>query len=263
MNYLDLFSGIGGFALAARNAGWNFDSHYFSEIEPFGIQVYEKHFPQASNLGDIRSLDGTKLKEKHEGDWIVTGGFPCQDLSVAGKGAGINGNRSGLWFEMLRTIRQLQPKFVIVENVPVLLSQGLDRVVLSLSSLGYGVEWQVIPAYSVGLPHRRERVFIVAYPDTDRGADGVRPHVASGRDLEDEGQSKQPVDWRSFRADWSREIDRLYAGQVSTEPVVRRGHDGLSARLDRHRIEGLGNAIVPAIAEQIFRRLKEVDCLSE
>ena len=105
MYYLDLFSGIGGFALGAYWAGWRFDEHYYSEIDTYCCSVYRLRFLQAKPLGDIRKIDVLVLPK---GDWIITGGFPCQDISIAGKGEGISGARSGLWFEMWRIIRILR-----------------------------------------------------------------------------------------------------------------------------------------------------------
>ena len=193
MTYLDLFSGIGGFALGAYWAGMRFSEHYFSEIDPYCVELYQRRFPDAIALGDIKEIDcaeladtassrlerGEKAKPGREGsergpmgngpitsnqDWLITGGFPCQDISVAGKGAGIRGERSGLWFEMWRVIRELRPRYVIAENVGALTHRGLDTVLSSLAEIGYDAEWQDIRAEDVGAPHRRERIWIVAYP---------------------------------------------------------------------------------------------------
>ncbi len=161
MKYLDLFSGIGGFALGAYWAGWRFDEHYFSEIEPYCVKLYQQRFPDAIGLGDIREIDCNELSK---GEWFVTGGFPCQDISIAGKGKGIKGKRSGLWFEMWRVIRDLQPRWVIAENVGALTFRGLAIVLNSLAEIGYDCEWTDIRASDVGAPHRRERIWIVAYP---------------------------------------------------------------------------------------------------
>jgi DNA (cytosine-5)-methyltransferase 1 len=161
--YLDLFAGIGGFALGAYWAGWRFDSHYFSEVDEYAIKVYRQRFPDAIPLGDIRDIQGLP-----SGEWIVTGGFPCQDISIAGKGAGIRGERSSLWFEMWRIIRDLQPRWVIIENVGAITFRGLSVVLNSLAEIGFDAEWQDIRASDVGAPHRRERIWIVAYPSEQR-----------------------------------------------------------------------------------------------
>ena len=162
--YLDLFSGIGGFALGAYWAGLRFNGHYFSEVDKYATKLYNQRFPDAIGLGDITKIDGATLPT---GDWIISGGFPCQDISVAGKGAGLAGSRSGLWFEYARLIKEIQPRFVVIENVGALARRGLDSVLRSLAEIGYDAEWQDIRASDVGAPHRRERLWIVAYPMRD------------------------------------------------------------------------------------------------
>ena len=162
MNYIDLFSGIGGFALGAYWAGMKFKKHYFSEIDPYCIELYKKRFPDAIELGDITKINWKNLPKDN---YIVTGGFPCQDISIAGKGEGIHGKRSNLWFTMSDTIRILRPRFTIIENVAAITRRGLDVVLGSLAEIRYDAEWQNIRASDVGAPHRRERVWIVAYPN--------------------------------------------------------------------------------------------------
>lgn len=163
--FLDLFAGIGGFALGAEWAGVQFDAHYFSEVDEYAIKVYRARFPDAIPLGDIRAITGANLPQ---GDWIIAGGFPCQDISVAGKGAGLAGKRSGLWYEYARLIVELRPRYAIMENVGALTFRGLDAVLGSLAEIGYDAEWQDIRASDVGAPHRRERIWIVAYPGSSR-----------------------------------------------------------------------------------------------
>lgn len=164
INFLDLFSGIGGFALGAYRAGLRFNNHYFSEVDSYAIRVYQQRFPDSIGLGDITKVKGETLTQ---GDWIISGGFPCQDISVAGKGAGLAGSRSGLWFEYARIIGELRPRYSIMENVGALSFRGLDAVLGSLAEIGYDAEWQDIRASDVGAPHRRERLWIVAYPSID------------------------------------------------------------------------------------------------
>jgi DNA (cytosine-5)-methyltransferase 1 len=168
--YIDLFSGVGGFALGAYRAGLRFDRHYFSEIDPYASRVYQKRFPDAVPLGDIREIDGAELRRKWSGNEkvIMSGGFPCQDISVAGKGAGLDGSRSGLWFEYARLISGIRPDFAVMENVGALAFRGLDRVLGSLAEIGYDAVWQDIRASDAGAPHRRERIWIVAYPHRRR-----------------------------------------------------------------------------------------------
>jgi len=159
---LDLFSGIGGFSLGLERAGMQ--TVAFCEIEPFPRAVLRKHWPDVPCYDDIRTLTAQRLAEDGITADVICGGFPCQDISVAGKGAGLAGERSGLWREYARLIGEIRPSYVIVENVAALLGRGLSTVLGDLSEIGYDAEWQVISAADVGAPHRRERVWIVAYP---------------------------------------------------------------------------------------------------
>lgn len=180
MQHLDLFSGIGGFALGLQRTG-GFKTVAFCDFDPKTHLVLKKNFPGVPIFNDVKTLKGEDVGTID----IVTGGFPCQDLSVAGKGKGLAGERSGLWFEMLRIIKETQPKWVIAENVAVLRSRGLDQVLRSLDEIGYDAEWHCIPASAVGAPHRRDRIWIVAHPRYGSwrnsiagsvGEDGIRGH---------------------------------------------------------------------------------------
>jgi len=168
MNYLDLFSGIAGFRTGALWAGMEFENTFHSDIDKYANEVYKKRFPDSIQLGDIIKIDGIALKKNYGDDWILSGGFPCQDISIAGKGEGIHGKRSGLWFEYWRLIRDLQPRFAIMENVGMLVHRGLREVLGSLAEIGYNAEWQDIRAEDMGAPHKRERIWIVAYPSGER-----------------------------------------------------------------------------------------------
>ena len=162
MRVLDLFSGIGGFALAGQWV-WGDDHEIvgFCEIDKYCHKVLNKNFPGVPIYEDIQQLNG---KDFNDID-LITGGFPCQDISVAGKGAGIEeGTRSGLWFEMLRIISEVRPRFALIENVPMLTIRGGTRVVADLTKIGYDAEWTIIGADDVGAWHKRKRIWIVAYP---------------------------------------------------------------------------------------------------
>lgn len=161
---LDLFSGIGGFSLGLERTG-GFETVAFCEIEEYPRQVLAKHWPNVPCYRDVRELTADRLAADGIAVDVITGGFPCQDISTAGKGAGLAGERSGLWSEIARLVGELAPRFVIVENVAALLSRGLGTVLGDLASLGYDAEWHCIPASAVGAPHRRDRVWIVAYPN--------------------------------------------------------------------------------------------------
>lgn len=170
MRYMDLFSGIGGFALGLRQAGIEFEEHWFSEIDKNAINIYKKHFPNAKELGDVRAIrDFSGIKAD-----IITFGFPCQDLSVAGKRRGLAGDRSGLFFEAMRIIRELKPQCFIFENVKGLLTnnRGADfvRCLWEIADLGlYECEWQLVNTSWV-LPQNRERVYFVGRLGGQSGA---------------------------------------------------------------------------------------------
>lgn len=160
MNLLDLFSGIGGFSLGLHQAG--FRTVAFCEQDSYCQAVLSERFPGVPIYDDIRTLTAERLRADGIRVEALAGGFPCQDLSFAGKRAGIEGARSGLWGEYARLIRELRPRLVFVENVPGLLSAGMGRVLGDLAALGYDAEWDCIPASAVGAPHRRDRVWILA-----------------------------------------------------------------------------------------------------
>ena len=163
--YLDLFSGIGGFALGAKWAGVEFDGHYFSEVDKYAIDIYKKRFPEAAALGDITKIDYSKLPR---GEWYVSGGFPCQPHSCAGKRLAGEDERD-LWPECRRMLCELRPRIALFENVTGLfVSEGgrfFERVLCEISESGYACEWKIVSACDAGAPHLRKRVWIVAYPD--------------------------------------------------------------------------------------------------
>jgi DNA (cytosine-5)-methyltransferase 1 len=228
MRVLDLFSGIGGFSLGLERAGMT--TVAFCEVDKKCQQVLAKHWPEVPVFDDVRTLNKGLLDEKGISVDVICGGFPCQDISLAGKGAGIEGERSGLWSEFARLIGELRPQFVIVENVSALLSRGLDRVLGDLASFGYDAEWHCIPASAVGAPHRRDRIWIVAYsnsfgslskPERDttslakesEGKEGAEHQFAfcvetRSADVADPnsqyGRSKRPIKISSRRQTWDQ-----------------------------------------------------------
>ena len=242
MNYLDLFSGIGGFALGARLAGMEFERHYNSDIDDYANRVYAKHFPASIQLGDITKI---KAEDLPDGEWIITGGFPCQDISCAGKKAGLDGERSGLWFEMWRLVRDLRPEFLFGENVGALSIRGLDRILGSLAEIGYDAEWQDIRASDLGAPHRRERIWIIAYPKSKRWQ--YSGQTENTNDIFSGDQKVWEMGFKALRG--SR-----YDAWPYAPAAAFRMDDGIPDRLDR--LKCLGNAIVPQIAELLFNRIK-------
>lgn len=162
---LDLFSGIGGFSLGLERTG-GFETVAFCEIDPFCRRVLAKHWPKVPCYDDVRELTAARLAADGIAVDVICGGFPCQDVSFAGKRAGLEGARSGLWSEYGRLIGEVRPQFVIVENVPGLLNLGMGTVLGDLSALRYDAVWDSIPALAVGAPHRRDRVWIIAHPSS-------------------------------------------------------------------------------------------------
>lgn len=191
MRLLDLFSGIGGFSLAARWTGC-METVAFCEIDPFCQKVLAHHWPGVPIFDDIKQLTAESLRQRGIGDIdIITGGFPCQDLSSAGKGEGLAGSRSGLWFELLRVIEDVRPRWVVCENVPAIRTKpgigtdtAIDTVLSGLEQAGYSCRSLVVGAEDVGAPHRRKRVWILAHSGGSTGAAGAeRPGRAQGADL--------------------------------------------------------------------------------
>ena len=242
MRHLDLFSGIGGFALAAQWAG--IETIAFCEIEEFPRKVLAKNFPGVPIHHDIHDLDGSE----YEGIDLITGGFPCQDISRAGRQAGITGQSSGLFFEMLRVIRESRPRFVLAENVGALRGNGLARVLEELAKIGYDAEWNSVPAHAIGSPQVRDRVWIVAYP-MQQGEARRRPGWV-GRGC----SSKSKIGSNGRCGNEKKDV------QLWLEPGVGRVADGLPDRVDR--INSLGNAIVPQVAYEILRCIAEIESKS-
>jgi site-specific DNA-cytosine methylase len=164
MRFASLFAGIGGIDLGLERAGMTCAAQV--EIDPFASAVLQKHWPHVPRFSDVRNFGRESINESLD---VVCGGFPCQDISVAGKGAGLAGGRSGLWFEMLRIIREFRPRWIVAENVPALRSRGGDVVIAGLEESGYAVWPSVVGAWAVGAPHKRDRAWIVAkLVDADR-----------------------------------------------------------------------------------------------
>lgn len=172
LRVLDLFSGIGGFSLGLERAGMK--TVAFCEIEDFPRQVLAKHWPGVPIYDDVCTLTGERLAADGHAIDLICGGFPCQDVSESGSRAGITGKKSGLWFQYGRLVREVRPRFVVVENVTGLLYRGLGEVLGDLAASGYDAQWRAVPASTVGLPQTRDRVWIVAYPRS-RGTQSRRP----------------------------------------------------------------------------------------
>lgn len=232
MILLDLCAGIGGFALAARNAGWTFDKHYYSEIDPYCCKVYEKNFPDAIALGDIKHI---KKEHIHNGRYLLTAGFPCQDISEAGQKRGLSGEKSSLWWEVWRLVRDLHPQWALFENVRALHKRGLSCLLSALASIGYDAEWQVIPARtrSVGAPHNRHRIWITAYPSGDRCHIQEGPPKTQITNVAVSNLSNTTDQSHVSWADWK---SVCAAKQIYSQPLVCRVDDGISAGVHSNRL---------------------------
>jgi DNA (cytosine-5)-methyltransferase 1 len=274
LKVLDLFSGIGGFSYAAENLVGDFKTTQFVEINPYCQKVLRKNFPNVPIHDDITTFNAT------EGQFdILTCGFPCQDLSIAGKQEGIGeGTRSGLFFEILRLARQIRPKFILFENVRNLLSHSegetYQKVLQEIAKAGFNVEWSVIPAKDVGACHRRERLWFIAYPSSVN-KDRTESTLQAGRDTSTSSTSASTNTdserLQGLRAKhqlregsqeetpcWSSQpytLDPDWRGYLS-QPTIRRGDDGFSNRVDR--LKCLGNSIVPQVAAVPLARIKQL-----
>jgi DNA (cytosine-5)-methyltransferase 1 len=307
--HLDLFSGIGGFALAAGWAG--FETIGFCDNEPYAQAVLKKHWPDVPIHGDIKALDGTA----HRGVTLLTGGFPCQPFSCAGEQRGKDDDRY-LWPQMLRVIQEARPAWVVGENVAGIIGLALDQVCSDLEECGYEVEPIIIPACGVDAPHRRNRVWIIARilgnpehngSSSEQTSEGLQyepeeqkeqnevgqssrasstpQDVAdsfSMRELQSQGCKQEQREWlgngRTVLADTSSTRCKAHLQQNETnrptnvkqsylqnrfdndwwkaEPSICRVADGIQHRT--HRLKGLGNAIVPQVAYQIIKGIREL-----
>lgn len=234
LRVLDLFSGIGGFSLGLERTG-GFETVAFCEIEPFPRKVLAKHWPKVPCYHDIRALTKDILDRDGIAVDVICGGFPCQDISYAGRGAGLAGKRSGLWSEIFRLIGDIQPQFAIMENVSALLGRGLDVVLGDLAAVGYDAEWHCIQAASVSAPHSRDRVWIVGYP----------------KRVNHPGQIIRSVPHQAWPEARLGELVRISSPAFRDEAVSALGgmDDGVPDRVDR--LKALGNAVVPQIPELI------------
>ena len=297
LTHIDLFSGIGGFALAADKIFGNIE-HVFCDNEPFAQEVLKKHWPESYIYSDIRTLTADTERERHlhgqpekqsakselkaqrqsvadfHSPFLLTGGFPCQPFSQAGRRRGEKDDRF-LWPEMLRVIREFSPLWVIAENVRGLLTQGggvvFERVCTDLEASGYEVQPIIIPAVAIGAPHRRDRVWFVGHATSDghkkrhTQAGGTFGESEQGRLRKSARADSTTPDTKDKRNEWSRYTRHGRAGFANEtwrenwlEGATRlcRVDDGLPRRMDRNpRLKALGNAIVPQVAEEIMRAM--------
>ena len=198
LKMLDTFAGIGGFSYAATKLVGGYRTTQFIEIDPFCQKILKKHFPNTPIHDDIRTFTARPFQYD-----VITGGFPCQDIIVAGRREGITEeSRSGLFYELMRVIRMVRPKFIVLENVAAILNNGLDIVLGELSEAGYDAEWSIISASSLGACHRRSRWWLVAYPNND----GQQRREFETRNQNVTGQNTQ-VKWSTNSENFKRQSD--------------------------------------------------------
>ena len=245
-----LFAGIGGFSIGARLEG--IESVFHCELNTFCQNVLRERFPRAGLWDDIKTLKASTINEyikKNYADTpvaiILTGGFPCQDLSSSGKGAGIAGPKSSLWFEYLRLIDELRPPYLVIENSPNLLKKGFEKVLYPLSEIGYDAEWQCLQTSQFGLPHQRERVFVIAYPNVQR-REGI---LCFNEDRFIEEASRTGTN----ALDSQRNPFLRFEKRVG-QPAVLGVDDGFPNRVDA--LAACGNAVSPVVARFIFKCIK-------
>jgi len=265
LTFGSLFAGIGGFDLGFERAGMT--CKWQVEIDDYATRVLEKHWPTVHRERDIKQCGKHNLERVD----VICGGFPCQDISYAGLGAGLDGERSGLFFEAVRVVSALQPSIVVLENVSALLARGLDRVLGTLAEIGFNAEWHCLQAADFGAPHIRDRVFIIANSNRRRfeefcKCDGEQETRRKAQQRSNTLRLREVVADSDCKRCERREDDRSFDAKAfiskarqaikrdaswETEPSVGRVVDGFPGRVDRLR--GLGNAVVPQVAEYIGR----------
>lgn len=256
-----LFSGIGGLELRLEMSGLG---HTVWQVEQnlFCLRVLSKHWPYSERYNDVKEAGAHNLSAVD----LICGGFPCQDISSAGKGSGLAGKRSGLWFEFARIVGELRPRWVVVENVASGAKRWVDQVVGGLEQLDYQALPIPLSAADVGAPHLRRRIFVVAYTEREQlreqqGRCG-RARWERAPELGDDGEKRKAANTGESRLQGPEPMpgsiaraipaERAWADKTMPEPALCRMDDGISARMDRNRrIKALGNAVVPQCAEVI------------
>lgn len=264
VHHLDLFSGIGGFALAAQMVG-GIETIGFCEIDPWARQVLAKNFPSVPIHDDVKTLDP---KDYGRID-LITGGYPCQPFSSAGQRKGEDDDRH-LWPEVFRLIKSSRPRWVLCENVAGHITLGLDKVLSQLESEGYAAEPIVIPACAVNAPHRRDRVWIIAHCESEQSADGILGEARKKGKRKSGGSAFSGVascadskrlqgSGKEGKVDRTKYDDEFEKPWLEVASKLCRMDDGVSKKLDEPRLKGCGNAIVPQVAAEILRVMMAVE----
>lgn len=270
LKVLDLFSGIGGFSLGLERTG-GFETVAFCEIEPFPRKILAKHWPEVPCYEDVREIP-FHLERVQTAD-VVTAGFPCQDISFAGDGAGLSGERSGLWWMVRRTLRLVRPSLALLENVAALLDRGMGTVLGSMAAIGYDAEWHCVPLSAHGAPHRRDRVCILAYPEGERRAEAWKLRYLKQQEWlsrcreasfsadagEERAERIKPQEVSGVCAfSWCKDVrgvEDLRNRPDLPPPLFRGSRDGVPDWVER--VAGCGNAYSPVAVEGIGRAILE------
>ncbi len=278
MNELALFAGAGGGILGGKLLGWR--TVCAVEWEPYAASVLVQRqndgiLPPFPIWDDVQTFDGRPWRGIVD---VVSGGFPCQDISAAGKGEGIDGERSGMWREMARIIREVRPRYAFIENSPMLTTRGLDRVLSDLASMGFDARWGVLGAADVGAPHQRNRIWIIAknvvdsksigcwergkehniYQKNGRQDGEVRPIISGPSEQSSNMANTDSSQCKGNKRPERSIKERAHIGQQGwweVEPDVGRVADGVAARVDR--LKAIGNGQVPAVAATAWKLLTE------
>ena len=273
MNELALFAGAGGGILGGKLLGWRTVCAVEWEAYPASVLCARQNdgfLPPFPIWDDVQTFDGQPWRGIVD---VVSGGFPCTDISIAGRGAGLDGEQSSMWYHMARVVSEVRPRFVFVENSPMLIHRGIGRVLGDLSSLGYDTRWTVMGAVDVGAPHQRDRAWIVAHSRHGGGGDiwpaQTRPESSPERPAHPDqtgGSSEQSKTmantsgqnaqrrWKSLGVQEERDPP-CGTGWWAVEPRVGRVADGVAARVDR--LKAIGNGQVPKVAATAWKLLSE------
>jgi DNA (cytosine-5)-methyltransferase 1 len=267
MNELALFAGAGGGILGGSLLGWR--TVCAVEIDPYCRKVLlarqqDGHLSRFPIWDDIKTFNGKPWRGRVD---IVSGGFPCQDISCAGKGAGITGEKSGLWVEMARVIREVRPRFAFVENSSMLTSRGLGYVLGDLAAMGYDARWGVLGAHHAGAPHKRDRIWIVCHPNGNSQStctinaevEVLQKHMADTNIKHDDSRrSRTSKICRERPSTPKLQRSKSDKGDWwSIEPDVGRVADGVASRVDR--LKAIGNGQVPAVVRLAWDILKKAE----
>lgn len=250
MTFGSLFAGIGGIDLGLERAGMT--CKWQVEIDPYAQRVLAKHWPDVRRHDDVRNWPQADTERVD----LIAGGFPCQDISYAGRGAGIQGERSGLFFEFARIISEMGPRFVLMENVAALLTRWMDEVLGTLASLGYDAEWHCVPASSVGAPHQRDRVFVVSYSKGERFREGRTGRAASPAERQEDAAAMADSDSkREPQPQWTVEEKRRWTCDGGEEVNV--AHANGSRLEDWSQRNGQGEAADAEWSRMSIERLSQ------